>query len=167
MTLTLAALLISTVAATSTLALGYGLAGLWPATLLLLALGSLWLLGQQQGWGWVASVALVFFVGAAAVGLWLDLGAGWMLLGVVAALSAWDLDRFTQRQRGAERIEKARELERRHLQRLLIVDSLGLLLATAGLQVRVGVSFGGAFSLTLLAVLGLSRVIGFLRRESD
>jgi hypothetical protein len=159
-------LLISTVAATSTLALGYGLAGLWPATLLLLVLGSFWLLGQQRGWGWVASVALVFFVGAAAVGFWLDLGAGWMLLGVVAALSAWDLDRFAQRRRGAERVEKARELERRHLQRLLIVDSLGLLLATAGLQVRVRVGFGGAFSLTLLAVLGLSRVIGFLRRES-
>jgi hypothetical protein len=158
-------LLISTVASTCTLAVGYALGGAWPGTLLILALGFLWLLDQWRGGGKVASVALVFFVGAAAVGLWLDLGDVWMLLGVVAALSAWDLDRFAQRQRNVGRVENVQQLERRHLRRLLIVDGLGLLLAAAG-GLKIKVSFGAALLLALLAVLGLSRAVGFLRRES-
>jgi hypothetical protein len=158
-------LLISTVASTCTLAVGYALGGAWPGTLLILALGLLWLFDQWRGGGRVASVALVFFVGAAAVGLWLDLGDVWMLLGVVTALSAWDLDRFAQRQSNV-RVENIQLLERRHLRRLLIVDGVGFLLAAVGLGLKIKVSFGAALLLVLLAVLGLSRAVGFLRRES-
>jgi hypothetical protein len=153
------------------LALGYARSGLWAWTSLIVALGGLWLLGQWRGWGWMASVGLVFFVVAAAAGLWLNLATGWMLLGVVAALATWDLDHFVQRLRsvGGDETpaEQWRELEQRHLRRLLIVDGLGLLLALVALEIKVKLSFGIAFSLGLLAVLGLSRVIGFLRRESE
>lgn len=159
-------LLISTVASTCTLAMGYALDGVWQGALLIVALGFLWLFDQWRGGSWVASVGLVFFVGAAAAGLWLDLGDVWMLLGVVAALSAWDLDRFARRQKNAERVENVQQLERRHLWRLLIVDGLGFLLAVVGLGLKIKVSFGVALLLVLLAVLGLSRVVGFLRRES-
>ena len=148
------------------LALGYATSGLWTEALLIAALGFLWLLGRWYGWGWVASVALVFFVGAAVVGLWLNLGAGWMLLGVVAALCAWDLDHFVQRLMSVGRVERERELERAHLQRLLIVSGLGFLLAAVALGINVKLDFGAVFLLALLAVLGLSRAIGFLRRES-
>ena len=148
------------------LALGYATSRLWTGALFIAALGVLWLLGRRYGWGWVASVALVFFVGAAVVGLWLNLGAGWMLLGVVAALCAWDLDHFAQRLMSVGRVERERELERAHLQRLLIVSGLGFLLAAVALGINVKLNFGAVFLLALLAVLGLSRAIGFLRRES-
>jgi hypothetical protein len=157
--------------ATCALALGYALGGLWAWTPLIVALGFLWLLGQWRGRGWMTSVGLVFFVGVATGGLWLDLAAGWMLFGMVAALSAWDLDYFAQRLRSVEwaetLAERRRDLERRHLWRLLLVDGLGLLLAAVALGVEVKLSFGAAFLLGLLAVLGLSQAIGFLRRESD
>ena len=157
----------SIVLAASALALGYGLSGLWVGALPVAAVGLLWLLGQRRGWGWVASVALALLVGAAAAGLWLGLGVGWMLVGVVAALSAWDLGHFARRMAAVKRVAGARDLERRHLRRLLIVDGLGLLLAVVAHEIEVGFGFGVAFLLGLLAVVGLGRAIRFLRHESD
>jgi hypothetical protein len=115
----------------------------------------------------VASVALVLLIGAAAIGLWSGVAGGWALVGVAAALVAWDLDRFVWRMRAAGCVEGADVLERRHLQRLLTVGGTGLLLGAVALSLRIRLGFAAAFLLALLAVLGLSRVIGFLRREGD
>ena len=160
-------LLISTIIAIGALALGYGLVGLWTGAAFIMALGFLWLIGQRRGWGWMASAGLVFFVSAAAFGLWLGAGTGWMLIGVAAALSAWDLDYFTQRLSGVGRVGRTHNLEHRHLQRLLIVDILGLVLAIVALGIQVEFGLVTAMLLGLLTVLGLSRMVGFLRREGD
>jgi hypothetical protein len=88
-----------------------------------------------------------------------------MLVGVVVALVAWDLDRFTWRMRAAGRVEGVDALERRHLWRLLIVAGSGLFLGAAALSVKIRLGFVVAFLLAFLAVLGLSRVVGFLQRE--
>jgi hypothetical protein len=157
--------LVSIGLATFALALGYGLGGLGAGASLVAALGLLWLLGQRAGWSWLASAMLVLFVGAAAVGTWLGVGAGWTLPGVVAALSAWDLDHFARRLGGAGRVEGARELERRHLRQLLIVDGAGLLLGAVALGIELKYGLGVALLLGLLAVLCLSWAIGFLNRE--
>jgi hypothetical protein len=159
--------LASTAVGAAALALGYGLGGPWIGVGLILAVGWLWLAGQWRGWGWVASSALVLLVGTAAFGLWLGLGTAWMLVSVVAALSAWDLDHFTQRLKRAGRVEGARALERTHLWRLLAVDGLGFTLGALALGLRIQFGFGAALVLGLLAVWGLSRVVGFLRREGD
>jgi hypothetical protein len=148
------------------LAFDYGMSGLWRVALLIIAFGGLWLFGQHRNWGWVASVVLVCFVAAAASGFWLGLPAGWMLAGVVVALVAWDLAHFARRLRSVERAELALELERSHLRRLIGVAGAGLLLAGAALLAQVRLSFGVAFLVALIAVLGLSQLIGRLRRES-
>lgn len=159
------ALFVGILLTVSTLALAYGLHGWWIAALVILIVGALWLLAQRLGWSWVAHVALVLFVSAAAFGLGQDLPTGWMLFGLVAALSAWDLDHFAHRLDGAERVQRARLLGRRHLRRLLIVDGLGLLLGGAALTIQVQLDFGLILLLGLLALLGLSRAVRFLRRE--
>jgi hypothetical protein len=87
-----------------------------------------------------------------------------MLVGVVLALVAWDLDRFLGRMRAAGRIKDV-GLERHHLWRLLIVAGTGLFLGAVALSVKIRLGFAVVFMLALLAVLGLSRVVGFLRRE--
>jgi hypothetical protein len=84
---------------------------------------------------------------------------------VVIALIAWDLDRFNWRMRVAGSVEGADALERRHIQRLLIVSGIGLLLGVVALSVRIRLGFAVAFLLAFLAVAGLSRVVGFLQRE--
>jgi hypothetical protein len=138
---------------------------LWTAAVGLLAV--LWLLGYWRGLAWVATVGLVGFVAAAALGLLMGLAAGWMVLGLLAALCAWDLHRFVQRLRRVERVEAQGDLERRHLQRLLAVAGLGLLAAFLALRIEVRLTFLMALFLGLLAVWGLSRAVATLRRESD
>ena len=149
------------------LAMGYAVGGAWKVSPILLAAGVLWWIGQKRHWNLLASVALVGFVVAAAMGLWMGLPAGWMLVGVVAALSAWDLDHFARRLRGVERVEMRLALERFHILRLVSVDSLGLLLAGVALAVQYKFSFDVALVLGLVVVLGLSQMISYLRRESD
>ena len=97
----------------------------------------------------------------------MGVGVGWMLVGVVAALSAWDLDHFVQRLNGVGRVTKVRDLEQRHLQRLLIVDVSGLMLSVVALGIKVEFGLVTAMLLGLLVILGLSRMVGFLRREGD
>lgn len=153
------------VLATAALALGHGLNGSWGGVVVALAVGAFWLAGQWRRWGWVASMALVLLVGVAAVGQGRGARGGWMLVGVVGALVAWDLDRFIRRVRAAGRVEAADALERCHLWRLSIVAGAGLFFGAAALSVKIRLGFVVAFLLALLAMLGLSRVVGFLQRE--
>jgi hypothetical protein len=153
------------------LGLGYGLAGRWAGIPAVAALLLLWLVGRQR-WRWTATMGLVSFSGAAAAGVLLGLDAAWMVTGLVAALCTWDLDHFARRLQGVdwadgngERTALRRELERSHLGWLLAVAGLGLLLAALALRVRVRLAFLTAVLLGLLAVLGLSRAIAFLRGE--
>jgi hypothetical protein len=153
--------------ATLALVSGYAAGGEWTWMLILLTMGILWWYGLGRNWDGLASVVLIGFVVAAAMGLWHGLPAGWMLVGMVAALSAWDLDHFARRLKSVERVETRPALEWRHLRRLVSVDSLSLLLAGMALVTRYKFSFGVALSLGLVAVVGLSQVMGYLRRESD
>jgi hypothetical protein len=157
---------ISTVLAALSLAAGYG-PNRWAGALVITALGLLWLLGQRRHAEWLASLVLVFFVGAAVLGIWWESPKILMLIGVVAALAAWDLDHLVHRLRSVKHGEGVRTLERGHIRRLLSVAGLGLLLGAIALvsQVRLGLSL--VFLLGLLAMLGLSGAIRFLRRESD
>jgi hypothetical protein len=157
----------SIVLAASTLALAYGLNGSWGIVIAIAALGSLWLLGQWRGWGWTASFGLVCFVIIAALGLGMRLRQGWMLVGVVGGLFAWDLDHFAQRLRGSGQVEGTRALERHHFQRLLLVAGASLLLGAVALGTRVEFGFGAALLLGVLAILGLTRAVGFLRRQGE
>jgi hypothetical protein len=151
--------------AAGAIALGYGRGESWRGTAFALGVGLLWLLDTRRDGGGMATVGLVSLVGAAAVGLWLGLRAGWMLFGVVAALSAWDLDHFARRLWRAEQTEKVRHLEATHLRRLAIVDGVALLISTAALGIRVTLGFGAALLLGGLAILGLTRAVGLLRSE--
>ncbi|HEY46721.1 MAG: hypothetical protein AMJ88_08215 [Anaerolineae bacterium SM23_ 63] len=150
--------------ATCALVAGYAIGDLWIWTLPILGLAVLRLLGQPK---WVTSLELLLFVGLAAIGLWQGLPFGLMLLGMIAALIAWDIESFHQRMEVAERVDYREALERKYLQRLLIIEGSGALLAVAAVSLTVTFSFGSALLLGLLAVIGLSRTIGFLRRESD
>ena len=148
------------------LALGFALSGLWAGMAAVLAAGALWLLGHRA-LPWASSAALVTLAAAAAVAVLLAVGGGWPVLGLVAALVAWDLDQFAQRMRAAGRVDGAPELERRHIRRLLVVAATGGVLGAIGLGIRVRLSFELALILVALAMLGLSIAVGFLRRLRD
>ena len=86
-----------------------------------------------------------------------------MLVGTVAALSAWDLDQFEQHLRQAGRIAGRAEMERRHLLRLALVDTVGFLLGMVALQLQVRFSFFAALLMAALLALGTGELVVYLR----
>ena len=105
-------------------------------------------------------------------------GAIWAPLCLVAALAAWDLDRFAGRLSsvgarpaaiegvgGAD--DETHDLERRHLWRLAVVSGLGLVLSWAGQAIHFKLDLTVMLVLGFVAILGLSRAVRALVRESD
>jgi len=161
-------------------ALVFALSGLWVGVAAVLAGGALWVLGpllplgplrplraRSRPGALASSAALVVLATTAAVQVLLTVGGGWPVLGLVAALVAWDLDQFAQLMRAAGRVDGAAELERRHIQRLLVVAAVGGVLGAVGLGLRVRLSFELALVLAVLAMLGLGISVGYLRRARD
>ena len=154
--------------ATFGLTIGYVLNALWIGAAIIVALGLFWLVGQWRGWRPVSVLVAIFFIFTTAFGVWRGVSTGgWMLFSLVVTLVAWDLDQFTHRLEQAEQIAGETELKRIHLQRLLIVAGLGFLFGGIALRLQFEFNLGWGIFLGLLAIAGLSRIIGFLRRESD
>lgn len=145
--------------ATSTLAAGYIVSGLGIWSLLMVVLVTVWLIGVRGGWNWLASIMLSCFIGASIVGFWIGYNESWIwfaLAGLIATLSAWDLNHFLLRWQPCDRRslavgEKTNQgeitgdeaysqpgfdLEQNHLNRLLAVVALGFLLAVLALTIH-------------------------------
>ena len=152
--------------ATLALALGYAGPSLWGVGVAV-AFGLLWLAGDWRSWDWAADVCLAGWVGLAALGTWQELPAGWMLIGVVAALATWDLGHFAVRLRAAGAILPPADLTRAHLRQLAIVIAAGLLLGGIALGIQVELTFGWALLAAALAIIGLSRLISAGGREEQ
>jgi hypothetical protein len=161
---------VSIILATIILATGYTLAGWWPGAALSVALGLLWLVSDRSRWrGWpqMTTLSAAAFIGAAATGAWLGVSPGWLLAGLTATLAAWDAADLAHRLGQAGRVEGETKLAQTHLTRLLTVIGLSLALGGVALSLQLKLNLGWGIAWGLLAVFGLSRVIGQLRRESD
>ncbi len=162
---TLALLSIGLAALSLFIAYVLGASLIW--ALVVAAVGILWLMGAWRDWNGAASVGLIAFVSAAGFGIWQGLPAGWMLVSMILALVAWDLDGSASRLREAGHVQGELALKRAHLERLLIVAGLGLLLGGVALGVRVHLGFWWDLVLGVLAIVCLSQVFRLMRRETD
>ena len=138
-------------------AIGALLQGAWPAGLGLSAIAALWL--NARRWRWLNGLSFALYIAGSAIMVGLGVGMGWLLVGVTAALAAWDLEAFGARLASVERVENEHALMRTHLQRLGLVCAGGLLLGAGASLIRLQLRFGGALLLALLAVLGLGYVL--------
>jgi len=161
--------------------IGFVLAGAWQIGVLAAGLGGLWLVALRRRWGAATSLLLLGFILLAAFGVSLPGGALWAPLCLVAALAAWDLDRFAGRLRGVgaravstegaeaapDETDETDDLTRRHLLRLGVVSALGLILSWAGQAIHFKLNLTVMLVLGFVAILGLSRVVRSLVRERD
>jgi len=139
-----------------------------PVLAALSALVSLmWLASRRRDWRGVATFAFSGSIGLAAMGMLVGALAPAMLIGVAAALAAWDLGHFFDRTRNVARIDDREAFFAAHLRRLGVVMGLGLPLGLLALGIRVQIDFGWALALGALAVFGLTQALRFLLRESD
>jgi len=162
--MTLFAFIISVLIGIGSLAYGYNDAGYVMVARGLLVLGVLWLFAGRQRWVWFSTIALLISVSLAGFGLWVALSPGWMISGALGALLAWDLTDFMRRLRFAPLMDDLRALERRHLTRLTIVTVIGVLLASIAMLVRLEFTFEWIMLLTLVAILGVTQLVAWLRR---
>jgi hypothetical protein len=160
------ALTLSIVLAASSLGLAYGLGGLWIPTAGMAAVGLLGILGQRANKSGMTEVAVALFVVAATAGAVLNLSMLVLVVGVIAALSAWNLDGLARELASVDAVKHQRVLQESYLKRLLLVDGLSFLLAAAAATVRLRLSFSIALLVALVGLVGLSRVLRFIRGRS-
>lgn len=152
--------------ATLMLALGFLLGGAWMDAGAALALGGLWLVGLRRDWYGMEAFGLVGFAGLAAAGMVRGFSL-FPLTSVVAALAAWDLQRFARGLEDAGAVIGANALTRSHLWQLGILGGLGWMLGAVALDIRVSLGFGWALLLAALAIAGLGRAVHWLSQARD
>lgn len=147
-------------------AAAYLSAGLtWPAGALFV-LFLLWAVGVSRRWDWVHTPALYLVFGGAAAGLFLDLNPVLLFAGAFLSLAGWDLANFSARLRLAGPGADAAGLQSRHFLRLGLALGFGAAAVLAALGLHLRLSFGWAAALSLLAALGLGRLVrSLLKRE--
>jgi hypothetical protein len=144
---------------------GYALKQDWLLAFIVLGLGALGLLGQQRQWQELDSPLFLAFTGLAVLGIYRDIPAVWLFLGLVAALATWDLSRFTAYLHQAGDIEAETALKRGHLRRLQFTLILSLLLGGLALTFQTRFNFGPGVFFSLLMVISLSLAVQFIRRN--
>jgi hypothetical protein len=87
-----------------------------------------------------------------------------MLAGALGALIAWDLADFTRRIGDASDDDDVVAMTRRHLLRLIIVTAIGLALSLTGMIARLEFSFEWTAFLALLAALGVTQLVGWMKK---
>jgi hypothetical protein len=150
--------------AVAALAIGYAVGGRWPVSLVYVFLGLVWYLAQRRWVSGLENIMLFLFIAGAAVAFWAG-APGWMLLvGSILTLGAWDLDHFSQRLSRVDRVDFDTGLGWAHLARLGLVESIALAAGLVPLLVRFEIGFWWIMLLAFLAIIGLSRVVAFVRR---
>ncbi len=140
--------------------IGFALGGSWIGVAVASGLGGVWLLVHMLGNRSTGNLAVwLCFNALAAVGLAIDLPAGWMLIAAVAALCAWDMIHYEQRRASATRVDAIDLMDRRHTIWLALTGGVGLVLGAAALFIRVDFGFGIALVLALAAVILLSQLM--------
>ena len=151
------------------LAIGYGYAqnSQIYSSLVFALLGAVWCEALLRHWNRLASPLLVVFTGGAVYGAWQGFPPIIMLVGILAALSAWDLDHMLQRFARVKPAARMHGLEHRHMLRLAGMNGVSLLLGGSALIFKVHISFPLALILGLAAVIALSQVVVYIRRSSS
>jgi hypothetical protein len=151
--------------AVTALAIGYALGGRLAWAFGVVFVGGLWYTAQFRGAQGIETIIFFAFALAAAAGFWIGLPPIAMLLTMVAALGAWDLDHFSQRLRLVERVVMDNGLDNNHLRRLLLIELLGLMAGLAGLTSDLRLTFWNQVLLVILAVFGISRLVLYIKAE--
>jgi hypothetical protein len=156
---------ISAALATVALVIAYALSPYPIVAGFVIGLGIVWQYGRFRGWKAWLEVLFVFHIVAAAIGAKLGLSFGLVLLGLMGALSAWDLSHFARRIHAAGKIRGATELDRQHFQRLSLVLVGGASCVLIAIGITLKLNLWAVIGLGLVAVWGLCRVSVYLKGD--
>ncbi len=158
------AFVISVLIGTGSLSFAYMSAGYDSLSFGLLVVGAFWLYAGWRRRAWASSGGILLLVVFASYGLWNELSPGWMIAGTLGGLLAWDLSEFMRRMDVAPESADLHGMQRRHVARLTVVAVVGLLLASIAMYVRLEFTLEWMMMITLVAVLGVTQLVAWLRR---
>jgi hypothetical protein len=118
-------------------------------------------------WGWLRTLGFGLLLLIALFGLWRGVQPIWPLLSITAGLLTYDLDHTRRRWAAINHQPKRTEMSYRYLQRLFLVGLLGVSVGAAAMSLTIRLTFIPSLLLGLLAVVGLSQAVAFLRQESE
>lgn len=149
------------------LATGYSLNSLLYLGLFSLVVSGFGILARNKNTHWISNLVFFSQTALSAAGFYLDIEFHWLISGMVLALIAWDLQALYHTLQHVERVDRPTSLVYRHLSRLLIVGTLGSILAFITLSIQLEISFGWLVLFSLISILGLSFAIGYLIRRTQ
>jgi hypothetical protein len=148
------------------LALGFTLSGRELLAPVVTILGVMWLVAVRRDWHLVTTFAIMVFTAGTAYAVWKGVLPGVILLVLAADLSAWDLIAMLARFKQVKKEAVEQGIEGKHLTRLAAVNGIGLLMGSAGLLLKLNLSFGVEILLGVIAAISLSQLVLRLRRSS-
>ena len=158
------AFIISVLMGVGSLAYAYSSIGFDIVAQILIAFGVFWLYAGWRRWTWFSTIGILLSVSLAGFGLYIELSPGWMIAGALGGLMAWDLSDFMRRIYFAPDSADLPAMQRRHLARLTIVATIGVALSSISMAVRLEFTLESMMLLALVAVLGVTQLVGWLRR---
>lgn len=161
--LSFVAFMISVLLGVGSLAFIFSKAGFESLVQGLLVLGGFWVYAIWRRWMWVSAVGILLLVASAGFGLWNELSPGWMIAGTLGGLLSWDLTEFIRRMDVAPNQTDLLGMERRHVARLTLVATVGLVLASIAIFVRLDFTLEWLMLLAFVAVLGVTQLGAWLR----
>ena len=165
-------LLASSIAlAASAAAVGFFLSQVWLGLLFIILWFAFWVISlvrqySAEGAG-VGSSALFAYVIITLFAIGSGVWPGWLLLGLVAALAAWDLEFFILRTRDVEDESLVGVMINQHVRRLFVVSAIGLVLPGTALFIHYDLTFGMALGIGLLAAFGVTLFVNLLHRPKS
>jgi hypothetical protein len=148
------------VLAASFLAYAFWIDGQRLAAVITLSWCLLWGFSLKTEQDSIPSIFFVVYSAACLVGTYMGFRIIFLLVGFIAAMSAWDIDRFLLRWKV---VEAELAIEKRHLIRLLAVDSVGFLLAVVGFSYKIRLGFTVMLLVGAFTIIGLIWIINLLR----
>jgi len=144
------------------LSVGYLLGKLWLEVPVVFLLGVLWAVCVLREIHRVASLLFLIMLGAAAVGYMAYLSHALMLIAACTIILAWDLHQFEARLLDLDE-PATLEMEKHHLQRLLIVLPASFLAILVDSLLRIRIQFIVLVLMTVLVILILNQIMLMVR----
>ena len=157
--------MISSAIAAAIPAITFASRGSWVWVSLSVLFGILILFGEALRLKWTGTLTFIGLTVAIVRCVFLEVSPEWLLLSIVAALSSWDLQAFIHRIHRDERVEKAPDLEKQHIKRLVTALGPGFLLGWITLKISIHIRFGWMLFFGIAITIGLSRLIERIGRE--
>lgn len=124
-------------------------------------LAATWLVAMRFGWRWFPNVGLTIIIILAAVGIWIEISAIWMLAAGITALLAWDISNLWFRMLVLENEDRI-QAERSHLFRLGLAGTIGAALGAGPLLLSTHLTFQWGVFLAIIAFIGISFLVRWL-----